>query len=145
MVQSFLLLRGSQETSQKVPPYLPGGGVINPMLALYIYIQYIYIYSIYIYSILYIYSAKPMGGFIPWIPSDFQNARLPFVVSSLIQWGSARSELRFVHHSHNAHWSEAWRCTFSISDDFFWWKMMNMSMKFWELENQQTFFGWQGK
>ena len=38
MVQSFLLfllLRGSQETSQKVPPYLPGGGgLINPMLAL---------------------------------------------------------------------------------------------------------------
>ena len=48
MVQSFLLLRGSQETSQKVPPYLPGGGgggeggggLINPMLALYINIIY---------------------------------------------------------------------------------------------------------
>ena len=26
MVQSCLLLRGGQETSQKVPPYLPGGG-----------------------------------------------------------------------------------------------------------------------
>ena len=36
MVQSCLLLRGGQETSQKVPPYLPGGGsgLINPMLAL---------------------------------------------------------------------------------------------------------------
>ena len=34
MVQSCFLLRGGQETSQKVPPYLPGGGLINPMLAL---------------------------------------------------------------------------------------------------------------
>ena len=39
MVHSYLLLRGGQETSQKVTPYLPGGGgLINPMLALYIYI-----------------------------------------------------------------------------------------------------------
>jgi hypothetical protein len=33
MVQSCFLLRGGQETNQKVPP-LPSGGVINPVLAL---------------------------------------------------------------------------------------------------------------
>ena len=31
----LILLRGGRETSQKVPPYLPGGGLINPMLALF--------------------------------------------------------------------------------------------------------------
>ena len=40
MVQSCLLLRSGQENqSEGTPPYLLGGGVINPVLALYIYIN----------------------------------------------------------------------------------------------------------
>ena len=49
MVQSCLLLRVVKKTSQKVPPYLLGG-VINPVLILYI-LYYIYIYTVYIIAI----------------------------------------------------------------------------------------------
>ena len=90
MVQSFLLLRGSQETSQKVPPYLPGGGGWLIRCWHYIYIYTVYIYIQYIYSILYIvyYIYIALNQWVVSSPESQVISRTPASHSSFLRWFS---------------------------------------------------------